>query len=79
MAFTQVSSWDQKGFDPALVAETHKNTAYLLEMIKHVAPVHSPGLRLWPKLDQAPNSELPQATEQTFWTATQSQVRSFAF
>jgi wobble nucleotide-excising tRNase len=29
-----------KGFDPALVAETQKNTEYLLEMIKLLAPVH---------------------------------------
>jgi len=33
-----------KGFDPALVAETQKNTTYLLEMIKAVAPDHFDGL-----------------------------------
>ena len=33
-----------KGFDPALVAETQKNTTYLLEMIKEVAPLHYEGL-----------------------------------
>lgn len=33
-----------KGFDPALVTETQKNTANLLEMIKHVAPLHFAGL-----------------------------------
>lgn len=33
-----------KGFDPSLVAETQKNTAYLLEMIKDVAPLHFAGL-----------------------------------
>ena len=33
-----------KGFDPALVAETQKNAAYLLEMIKAVAPLHYQGL-----------------------------------
>ncbi|MEL3891300.1 AAA family ATPase [Ferrovibrio sp. MS7] len=33
-----------KGFDPALVAETQKNTTYLLEMIKAVAPDHYDGL-----------------------------------
>lgn len=33
-----------KGFDPAIVAETRKNTAYLLEMIKDVAPTHYKGL-----------------------------------
>lgn len=34
-----------KGFDPALVAETQKNVAYLLEMIKDVAPLHYVGLK----------------------------------
>lgn len=34
-----------KGFDPALVAEAQKNTTYLLEMIKSVAPLHYEGLR----------------------------------
>lgn len=33
-----------KGFDPALVAETQKNTTFLLEMIKAVAPDHYDGL-----------------------------------
>lgn len=39
-----LSHFTGKGFDPALVAETQKNTAYLLEMIKHVAPLHYAGL-----------------------------------
>ena len=39
-----LSHFTGKGFDPALVAETQKNTAYLLEMIKHVAPLHHAGL-----------------------------------
>jgi wobble nucleotide-excising tRNase len=34
-----------KGFDPALVAETQKNVAYLLEMIQAIAPTHYAGLR----------------------------------
>ncbi|MBD3738770.1 MAG: AAA family ATPase [Pseudomonas balearica] len=33
-----------KGFDPALVSETQKNTKHLLEMIKTVAPGHYNGL-----------------------------------
>lgn len=33
-----------KGFDPSLVAETQKNTAFLLEMIREVAPEHYNGL-----------------------------------
>jgi hypothetical protein len=33
-----------KGFDPALVAETQKNAAYLLEMIEALAPKHHSGL-----------------------------------
>ena len=33
-----------KGFDPALVSETQKNTKHLLEMIKAVAPGHYDGL-----------------------------------
>jgi wobble nucleotide-excising tRNase len=33
-----------KGFDPALVSETRKNTRHLLEMIKTVAPSHYAGL-----------------------------------
>lgn len=33
-----------KGFDPSLVAETQKNTTYLLEMIEAVAPLHYKGL-----------------------------------
>lgn len=39
-----------KGFDPALVAEAQKNTAYLLDMIKAVAPLHYAGLK---KLSEA--------------------------
>ena len=39
-----LSHFTGKGFDPALVAETQKNTAYLLEMIKHVGPIHYAGL-----------------------------------
>ncbi len=34
-----------KGFDPSLVAETQKNTTYLLEMIEAVAPQHYAGLK----------------------------------
>ncbi len=34
-----------KGFDPAIVAETQKNVAYLLEMIEEVAPQHFNGLK----------------------------------
>ncbi len=34
-----------KSFDPALVAETQKNTIYLLEMIEAVAPLHYGGLK----------------------------------
>lgn len=34
-----------KSFDPALVAEAQKNTGYLLEMIKSVAPLHYEGLK----------------------------------
>lgn len=34
-----------KSFDPALVAEAQKNTAYLLEMIEAVAPIHFEGLK----------------------------------
>jgi len=33
-----------KGFDPALVAETQKNAAYLIEMIATLAPKHHAGL-----------------------------------
>lgn len=33
-----------KSFDPALVAEAQKNTQYLLDMIKDVAPLHYHGL-----------------------------------
>lgn len=33
-----------KGFDPALVGETQKNTKYLLEMIESLAPKHFTGL-----------------------------------
>lgn len=33
-----------KAFDPALVAEAQKNTQYLLDMIKEVAPLHFHGL-----------------------------------
>lgn len=39
-----LSHFTGKGFDPALVAETQKNTAHLLEMIKQVAPLHYAGL-----------------------------------
>lgn len=35
-----------KGFDPAIVAETQKNTTHLLDMIKAVAPLHYEGLRV---------------------------------
>lgn len=34
-----------KTFDPALVAETQKNTTYLLEMIETLAPLHYRGLK----------------------------------
>ncbi|RKQ70615.1 AAA family ATPase [Oceanibaculum indicum] len=40
-----LSHYTGKGFDPALVAETQKNTSYLLEMIKSVAPLHYEGLK----------------------------------
>ncbi|WP_368649866.1 AAA family ATPase [Brucella intermedia] len=40
-----LSHFTGKGFDPALVTETQKNTAYLLEMIETVAPSHYNGLR----------------------------------
>jgi wobble nucleotide-excising tRNase len=40
-----LSHFTGKGFDPALVAETQKNVAYLLEMIKDVAPLHYAGLK----------------------------------
>lgn len=33
-----------KGFDPAIVGESQKTVAYLLEMIKDVAPLHFDGL-----------------------------------
>lgn len=33
-----------KGFDPAIVAESQKNVAFLLEMIKEVSPLHYDGL-----------------------------------
>ena len=39
-----LSHFTGKGFDPAIVAETQKITTYLLEMIKHVAPLHFAGL-----------------------------------
>ncbi len=39
-----LSHYTGKGFDPALVAESQKNTKYLLEMIKAVAPLHYSGL-----------------------------------
>lgn len=35
-----LSHFTGKGFDPALVAETQKNVAYLLEMVRAVAPQH---------------------------------------
>lgn len=38
-----------KGFDPSLVAETQKNTSYLLEMIEAVAPLHYKGLEVLAK------------------------------
>jgi len=41
-----LSHFTGKGFDPALVAETQKNVAYLLEMIKGVAPLHYAGLKV---------------------------------
>lgn len=44
-----LSHFTGKGFDPALVAETQKNSAYLLEMIKHVAPLHFAGLEVLAK------------------------------
>jgi wobble nucleotide-excising tRNase len=34
-----------KGFDPALVAETQKNAAHLLELIEATAPLHFNGLK----------------------------------
>lgn len=40
-----LSHFTGKGFDPALVAETQKNAAYLLEMIEKVAPLHYNGLK----------------------------------
>ncbi|TBC19556.1 AAA family ATPase [Rhizobium ruizarguesonis] len=40
-----LSHFTGKGFDPALVAETQKNVAYLLELIKDVAPLHYAGLK----------------------------------
>jgi wobble nucleotide-excising tRNase len=40
-----LSHFTGKGFDPALVTETQKNVAYLLEMIKEVAPLHYSGLK----------------------------------
>jgi wobble nucleotide-excising tRNase len=39
-----LSHYTGKGFDPALVAETQKNTTFLLEMIKDAAPDHYNGL-----------------------------------
>lgn len=40
-----LSHFTGKGFDPALIAETQKNTVYLLEMIEKVAPLHYSGLK----------------------------------
>ena len=40
----QMSHHTGKGFDPSIVAETQKNTTYLLDMIKAVAPLHYEGL-----------------------------------
>lgn len=40
-----LSHFTGKGFDPALVAETQKNVAYLLELIRDVAPLHYAGLQ----------------------------------
>lgn len=45
-----LSHFTGKGFDPALVTETQKNTTYLLEMIKHVAPLHFAGLEALAKV-----------------------------
>lgn len=45
-----LSHFTGKGFDPALVAETQKNTAYLLEMIETVAPLHYAGLKALAKV-----------------------------
>lgn len=39
------SHFTGKGFDPALVAETQKNTVYLMELIEKVAPLHYNGLK----------------------------------
>ena len=40
-----LSHFTGKGFDPALVAETQKNVAYLLDMINDIAPLHFAGLK----------------------------------
>jgi wobble nucleotide-excising tRNase len=40
-----LSHYTGKSFDPAIVAETQKNTAHLLEMIEVVAPLHYGGLK----------------------------------
>ncbi|MBZ6377871.1 hypothetical protein B5C34_02690 [Pacificimonas flava] len=40
-----LSHFTGKGFDPALVAETQKNVAYLLEMVQAVAPEHYESLK----------------------------------
>jgi wobble nucleotide-excising tRNase len=40
-----LSHFTGKGFDPALVSETQKNVAYLLEMIEDAAPLHYAGLK----------------------------------
>lgn len=40
-----LSHFNGKSFDPAIVAEVQKNTEYLLEMIKAVAPLHYNGLK----------------------------------
>lgn len=39
-----MSHYTGKGFDPSIVAETQKNTTYILDMIKAVAPLHYDGL-----------------------------------
>ena len=33
-----------QGFEPGLVQESQKNAAYLLEMIKELAPAHNDGM-----------------------------------
>lgn len=45
-----LSHFTGKGFDPSLVAETQKNSTYLLEMIETVAPLHYKGLEALAKV-----------------------------